>query len=278
MEGINSIEKLAPAKLNLFLHILGKRSDGYHNLQTLFQFITIYDKLWFELRHDGKIVIDQPMPDQDNLIYQAAVKLQQHSNCKLGANIKLQKNIPMGAGLGGGSSDAASTLLALNELWQINTQKKQLAELGLSLGADVPIFIHGEPAFAEGVGDILTPAPSIANWYLVVTPSCHVSTAEVFTHHDLIRNGNYVEIKRAESKQLNYEYIFNLTRNDCQPLVTKLYPEVKEALEWLNQYSQARMTGTGSAIFASFQNKKRAEQVAQQLPQQWQSFVVHNTN
>lgn len=262
----------APAKLNLMLHITGQRDDGYHNLQTLFQFLDYSDQLHFELLPDSDIEVISELPDvaiQDNLIYRAARLLQQHNNCSLGARIKLQKVIPMGAGLGGGSSDAATSLIALNQLWQLNYDLPSLAEIGLQLGADVPVFIHGRAAWAEGVGEQLTAVEPTQNWFVVITPPCHVSTAEIFSHKELTRNSSAITIAAA---------LEGGGRNDCQSVVLTLYPQVEKALSWLNQFAAAKMTGTGSSIFADFVSREQAQQVLDQLPTGLTGFIAQGQN
>jgi 4-diphosphocytidyl-2-C-methyl-D-erythritol kinase len=262
----------APAKLNLMLHITGQRDDGYHNLQTLFQFLDYSDQLHFEVLPGNSIEVISELTGvatQDNLIYRAARLLQQHSNCPLGARIELKKILPMGAGLGGGSSDAATSLIALNQLWQLNYDLPTLAEIGLQLGADVPVFIHGRAAWAEGVGEQLTAVKPIQNWYVVITPPCHVSTAEIFSHKELTRNSSAITIAAA---------LEGGGRNDCQPVVLALYPQVKKALSWLNQFATARMTGTGSSIFADFVSREQAQQVLDQLPTGLTGFIAQGQN
>jgi 4-diphosphocytidyl-2-C-methyl-D-erythritol kinase len=266
----NSKKYLAPAKLNLFLHITSRRADGYHCLQTIFQFIDLNDILHFTIRDDGKLsckssAIDLP-PEQD-IVLRAAKLLQKYTD--LGVDIQVEKNIPMGGGLGGGSSDAATTLLALNELWQLNLSIDTLAKLGLSLGADVPVFIRGKAAWAEGVGEILQPITLEEPWYLVVHPGCSVSTAEIFNAKDLTRN-----TKPIIMSDFNAAHI----KNDCEKVVCSCYPSIGQALDWLNQYSQARLTGTGACIFAAFDNYSDAQKVLKKLPEKWQGFIAKGQN
>jgi 4-diphosphocytidyl-2-C-methyl-D-erythritol kinase len=263
----------APAKLNLFLHITGRRPDGYHNLQTLFQFLDYSDTLAFRLRQDGQIQLTPEMagiPSEDNLIVRAARKLQAHSGCTLGADIHLTKILPMGGGLGGGSSDCATALLGLNQLWQLGLSLDALAALGLSLGADVPVFVHGQAAFAEGVGEILTPAPEIHEpWYLVVCPQVHVNTGKIFSHEGLTRNTPPLNMRTALRQE---------GRNDCQQIVTMLYPEIGNALNLLSNFSFAKMTGTGACIFSSFGSEAEANRVSGQLPADYVTFVAQGVN
>lgn len=262
----------APAKLNLMLHITGQREDGYHNLQTLFQFLDHSDELHFEQLPTTGIKVISELSDiakEDNLIYRAASLLQQHSNCQQGARIELKKQLPMGAGLGGGSSDAATTLVALNLLWNLDYDLPELAKLGLQLGADVPVFVMGHAAWAEGVGEQLTPVAPEEPWYLVLTPNCHVSTAEIFSHKELTRNTSAITIATA---------LEGGGRNDCEAVVSALYPQVRQALLWLNQFAAAKMTGTGASIFASFDTQDQAQQVLTQLPDTLQGFIARGQN
>lgn len=262
----------APAKLNLMLHITGRREDGYHNLQTLFQFLDHGDQLHFERLSSSKITINSNLSNvasEDNLIYRAARLLQQHSTCTSGARITLDKVLPMGAGLGGGSSDAATTLIALNQLWQLNLSLTELAELGLTLGADVPVFVRGHAAWAEGVGDQLTAVDLAEPWYLVLVPDCHVSTAEIFSHKQLTRNTSAITIATA---------LKGGGRNDCEAVVSMLYPQVRQAISWLNRFAAAKMTGTGASVFAEFPTQHQAQQVLAQLPDTLQGFVARGEN
>jgi len=262
----------APAKLNLMLHITGRREDGYHNLQTLFQFLDYGDELQFEVLPTPTVEIISDLANvdtNDNLIYRAARLLQQSCDCELGARIKLEKVLPMGAGLGGGSSDAATTLVALNQLWQLNLSLGQLADLGLQLGADVPVFVHGHAAWAEGVGEQLTPVSPAEPWYLVLTPDCHVSTVEIFSHKELTRNTSAITIATA---------LEGGGRNDCEAVVSMLYPQVKQALFLLNQFAAAKMTGTGASVFAEFPSKDQAQQVLAKIPNTLRGFIAQGKN
>ncbi|WP_296220715.1 4-(cytidine 5'-diphospho)-2-C-methyl-D-erythritol kinase [Pseudomonas sp. UBA2684] len=262
----------APAKLNLMLHILGRRADGYHELQTLFQFLDYADELHFALRDDGEIHLhsDIPgVPHDSNLIVRAARQLQQQSQCTLGADIWLDKRLPMGGGIGGGSSDAATTLLGLNHLWQLAWDEDRLAALGLSLGADVPVFVRGRAAFAEGVGERLTPVALTEPWFLVAIPQVLVSTAEVFSDPELTRDTPPIKVRSL---------LEGGGRNDCQPVVEKRYPDVRNALILLNKFVPTRLTGTGACVFGSFPNQDDADKVARQLPATLPSFVAQGRN
>jgi 4-diphosphocytidyl-2-C-methyl-D-erythritol kinase len=262
----------APAKLNLMLHIIGRREDGYHNLQTLFQFLDYGDQLHFDALPDDRIEVITDLPNittTDNLIYRAAKLLQRYSASSLGARITLEKNIPMGAGLGGGSSDAATTLLALNQLWNLDYDLDTLAKLGLQLGADVPVFVHGRAAWAEGVGEQLTAVEPQQKWFVVLTPDCHIPTVEIFSHKELTRNSSAITIAAA---------LEGGGRNDCQAVVSNLYPQVRKSIDWLNQFSAAKMTGTGSSVFADFASREQAQQVFDQLPADLTGFIAQGQN
>ena len=262
----------APAKLNLMLHILGRRADGYHELQTLFQFLEYADELSFALRDDGHICLHgelSDVPHDSNLIVKAARQLQHASACRLGADIWLDKRLPMGGGLGGGSSDAATTLLGLNHLWQLDWDEERLAALGLGLGADVPVFVRGHAAFAEGVGEKLTAVALEEPWFLVAIPQVLVSTAEVFSDPELTRDTPANKLRSL---------LEGGGRNDCQPVVQKRYAEVDNALILLNKFVPARLTGTGACVFGSFPNRDDADKVARQLPATLPCFVAQGRN
>lgn len=262
----------SPAKINLFLHITGQRSDGYHNLQTLFQLLDFGDKLVFRSNRSGNIKINgniDGVDEKNNLIFHAATLLQKSTGCDLGCTIDLTKNLPMGAGLGGGSSNAATTLVGLNALWKCGLTANQLSDLGKTLGADVPVFVHGESAFAEGIGDILTPLTLPQRWFLVITPNCHVSTREIFSNPQLTRNSSPIKIRALSG----VEY-----RNDCQDVVSKLYPAVRTVLQWVENFSAPLMTGTGASVFCSFDSKSEAQQVLSKMPKQWSGFVAKGVN
>ncbi len=262
----------SPAKLNLFLYITGQRADGYHDLQTLFQFLDVGDTLTIKANTSGVIRLTpeiEGLPEENNLIWRAATALQKSTNTSYGADIHLDKILPMGGGIGGGSSNAATTLVALNFLWQLNVPTPQLAEIGLQLGADVPVFVHGFAAFAEGVGEKLQPVSPAEPWYLVVRPDVEISTASIFTHPELTRNSP----KRALSELLN-----GSQENDCEKIVRLLYPEVDKQLSWLLQYAPSRLTGTGSCVFSEFETKLDAETVRTQLPDNVCAFVAKGKN
>ncbi|MFY8272788.1 4-(cytidine 5'-diphospho)-2-C-methyl-D-erythritol kinase [Pseudoalteromonas sp. SSDWG2] len=270
----DTLSLLAPAKLNLFLHITGRRDDGYHELETLFTFLDYGDTLHFTLRDDAQITLAQMdgIAKEDNLIYRAAIKLKERYQelglTTSGVNISIDKCLPMGGGVGGGSSDAATTLLALNTLWGQHLTADELAKLGVSLGADVPIFVHGHSALARGIGEQLTPVEVPECWYVVVHPQVHISTAKVFTHPELKRDSEKLPPKWQQAQH----------RNDCEPLVKKLYSEVEKTLQWLLKYAPSRMTGTGACCFAAFDNEQAAQDVLEKLPSKWQGFVAKSLN
>jgi 4-diphosphocytidyl-2-C-methyl-D-erythritol kinase len=262
----------APAKLNLWLHILGRRADGYHELETVFQFLEHADQLSFEVRQDGEIRLHDTLASvahDSNLIVRAARALQQASGCTLGADIWLDKVLPMGGGIGGGSSDAATTLLALDHLWQLDWSHDRLAELGLTLGADVPVFVRGHAAFAQGVGERLTPVDPAEPWYVVLVPQVSVSTAEIFSHPQLTRDS--LPLKMRPVPEGN-------SRNDCQLVVEHSYPAIREALNDLGKYTEARLTGTGSCVFGSFPSKAEADRVLALLSETQTGFVAKGSN
>lgn len=266
----------SPAKLNLFLHINGRYENGYHQLQSLFQILDYGDELAFDINVSDKITLANPIAgvvDEDNLIFKAAMLLKNNlpdsQSKNLGCCIHLRKNLPMGGGIGGGSSNAATTLLVLNQLWDCQLSTTHLAELGLALGADVPVFILGKTAFAEGVGEKLQAVNLATKSYLVVFPDSHVSTAEIFSLAKLPRN----------TAKLNFsEYTFANTHNDCQKLVCDRYPNVAKALHWLLEYAPSRMTGTGACVFAIFEHRQEALNVQALLPQGSISFVANGVN
>jgi len=262
----------SPAKLNLMLHIVGRRADGYHELQTLFQFLDYGDELRLRLREDGEIRLHteiEGVPHDSNLIVRAARRLQAESGCRLGADIWLDKRLPMGGGLGGGSSNAATTLLGLNRLWQLDWVEDRLAELGLSLGADVPVFVRGHAAFAEGVGERLQPVELEEPWFLVAIPQVAVSTAEIFNAPELTRDTPAITLHAVLERG---------GRNDCQPVVEQRYPEIRNALILLNKFTSARLTGTGGCVFGSFPNQAEADKVLGQLPASLPGFVARGSN
>lgn len=269
----------APAKLNLFLRITGRRADGYHELQTLFQLLDYGDTLEFSNPEpdDGTLMLTPAradIPREENLVYRAALALRDATGCTRGARIHLNKKIPLGGGLGGGSSDAATTLVALNQLWALELSTDQLAAIGLRLGADVPLFVGGRTAWAEGIGERLTPVAMPPAWYLVLTPNCAVPTATVFAHPQLTRNGLPLTIRA---------FLEQGAENVCQPVVETLYPEVKTARQWLDEFAVAKsgpaqMTGTGSGIFARFERREQAEATLADKPRHWGGFVARGVN
>ncbi|AHD12867.1 MULTISPECIES: 4-(cytidine 5'-diphospho)-2-C-methyl-D-erythritol kinase [unclassified Pseudomonas] len=262
----------APAKLNLWLHIIGRRADGYHELETVFQFLDHGDELSFAVRDDGVIRLHteiEAVPHDSNLIVRAARKLQEQSGTTLGADIWLSKVLPMGGGIGGGSSDAATTLLALAHLWQLDWDEDRLAALGLSLGADVPVFVRGHAAFAQGVGEQLTPVDPEEPWYVVLVPQVSVSTVEIFSHPQLTRDS--LPLKMRPVPEGN-------SRNDCQPVVEQSYPEVRNALNSLGKFTEARLTGTGSCVFGAFPSKAEADKVLALLSATQTGFVAKGSN
>ncbi|WP_318476574.1 4-(cytidine 5'-diphospho)-2-C-methyl-D-erythritol kinase [Photobacterium leiognathi] len=262
----------APAKLNLFLYITGQRPNGYHDLQTLFQFVDYGDTLTITPRRDNQILLTpaiEGVKTEDNLIYRAAEALRQAANCDLGADIHIEKILPMGGGLGGGSSNAATTLVALNHLWQTNLSVDELAEIGLKLGADVPVFVRGTSAFAEGVGEKLQPAEPEEKWFLVAKPDISIATVDIFTHPDLPRNTE----KRSLDALLRGVY-----ENDCEKIVRSLNPEVDQALSWLLEYAPSRLTGTGACVFSEFNTQEEANAILKILPDWLHGFVAKGVN
>lgn len=280
----------APAKLNLFLHITSRRTDGYHELQSIFQFVTLSDQLEFTL---GKslcsgttpnisIQVDasnsqftaamqemQQLAQEENIIFKACQSLLPYASTPCDTVIKYQKNIPSGAGMGGGSSNAATTLLTLNKVWNCNLDMQKLADIGLTLGADVPIFILGKTAFAEGVGEKLTPVTPRTPYYLIIKPQVHINTAEIFSHPDLTRNTPTLTISAALEQG---------GHNDCENIVRSLYPEVDSALKWLGQFKHAQLTGTGACIFAEFDSLQQAQDVAKQYSDPSSIFIAQGMN
>ncbi|EOI1003001.1 4-(cytidine 5'-diphospho)-2-C-methyl-D-erythritol kinase [Citrobacter amalonaticus] len=268
----------SPAKLNLFLYITGRRADGYHTLQTLFQFLDYGDTLSLEPRRDGEIHLLTPVDGvahEDNLIVRAARLLMKTAAERgrlpagSGADIRIEKRLPMGGGLGGGSSNAATVLVALNHLWQCGLSLDELAELGLTLGADVPVFVRGHAAFAEGVGEILTPVEPAEKWYLVAHPGVSIPTPMIFNDPDLPRNTP----KRSIETLLKCEF-----SNDCEVIARKRFREVDAALSWLLEYATSRLTGTGACVFAEFDTESRARQVLEQAPEWLNAFVAKGVN
>ncbi len=269
-----SLQFLAPAKLNLFLHITGRRADGYHELQTLFQLLDYGDQMEFELSAPGTIALHisssngatTGVPLDNNLITQAAELLREEAgNPALSASISLHKQIPSGAGLGGGSSNAAICLLALNRLWGLNLDQAKLCELGVKLGADVPLFVRGKSAWAEGIGEQLSPVELGDGWYLVVTPNCSVATAAIFCHEHLTRNSQAIKMA---------DFLAGRARNDCESVTRKLHPEVNQAFEYLSRFAEFKMTGTGASLFSRFETEASARNVLSKLPENLPGFVA----
>jgi 4-diphosphocytidyl-2-C-methyl-D-erythritol kinase len=262
----------APAKLNLFLHVTGRRPDGYHELQTVFQLIDLCDTIAISVRADGLIERPDGPPGVDpesDLTVRAARALQVATGCGLGATLRVRKRIPMGGGLGGGSSDAASVLLGLNELWGCRMPVDQLARLGLPLGADVPVFIRGSSAWGQGVGEDLQPLELPESWYVVIHPGVAVGTRDVFQSPELTRNSPVITIRA---------FFQSGGRNDCEPVVRSRFPEVADALDWLGRFAPARLTGTGSCIFAPCATAIDAERLAARVPDRWTSYVARGLN
>jgi 4-diphosphocytidyl-2-C-methyl-D-erythritol kinase len=262
----------APAKLNLMLRIVGRREDGYHLLQTVFQFIDHCDWITFRLRSDGEIKLLTPLPgvaEENDLTVRAALALQQQAKTRVGAEIEVEKNIPMGGGLGGGSSDAATTLLGLNALWQTGLSLSDLKELGIRLGADVPVFIAGQSAWAEGIGELLTPIDLPEPWYVILVPGCSVSTGKIFSASNLTRDNKSIKIA---------DFLRGQQENHCLPVVLECYPEIGEAMVELSRYSPAKLTGTGACIFAAFDSEHQARSIAAELKLRWSVIVSRGMN
>jgi len=262
----------SPAKLNLMLHITGRRDDGYHLLQTVFQFIDLSDQMGFRLTTDGSVKRNNshtPVPEAQDLAVLAAQLLQKQYRVEKGIQISIDKHIPIGAGLGGGSSNAATTLLALNQLWSLDLGLSELAAIGLSLGADVPVFVMGAAAWASGIGEQLTPIELPEPWYVVIHPGVQVSTAKIFAARELTRDCDAITIRA---------FLSGSGSNVCEKVACKLYPQIQQAIDWLNQFGRARMTGTGACVFAAFDSLEQAEGVKSRAPAHWQTFVVKATN
>lgn len=262
----------APAKLNLFLHVTGQRADGYHELQTVFQFIDLMDTIHLEQRPDSRIRRITAWPEvteENDLMIKAARSLARHSGVSAGVDISFEKNIPMGAGLGGGSSDAATVLCGLNHLWGLDLPASTLAAIGLELGADVPVFIHGHAAWAEGTGNLLRSIDPPEPCYLVIVPPVHVSTAKIFSHPTLTRDTSPIRIT---------DFLEGNVHNDLEAVVRQEYPLVDEAMTWLQQFADARMTGSGSGIFIIAESPQAAQEIADRAPAEWQCFVTRGLN
>ncbi len=262
----------APAKLNLMLRIVGQRPDGYHLLQTVFQFIDLCDWITFHPVDDGRVSLQKPIPgvaEADDLTVRAAKLLKAATGCESGVRIEVEKNLPMGGGLGGGSSDAATTLVVLNELWGLHLSMEKLMELGLALGADVPVFVYGNSSWAEGVGEKLEKISIKEHWLVVIKPECHVNTKEIFSSKNLTRNSKSIKIA---------DFIAGQHQNDCVEVVCQLYPIVKDALVDLSRFSEARLTGTGACVFAQFDSESAAVSAYRSLKDKWQVFLSKGVN
>lgn len=260
----------APAKLNLFLHVTGRRADGYHTLQTAFRLIDWFDTLDFEVTPEPDVTLYGDCADvapEDNLCMKAALALKQHCNIRQGVRINLHKRLPMGGGIGGGSSDAATALIALNHLWQAGLSRKQLMTLALPLGADVPFFLFGRDAFAEGIGDALQALTLSPARYVLIHPGVSVPTARIFQAEDLTRNSDPIRLA---------DFAERTVRNDLQAVACRLYPEVRQAIEWLNPFAPAMMTGSGSCVFARCDDAALAESIVASCPAPWQARVVRS--
>ena len=265
-------ELSSPAKLNLMLHIVGRRQDGYHELQTVFQILDYGDTLHITPNNTGLIQLETPfegVPPEDNLIVRAARLLQQTTTCKKGASIGVTKLLPMGGGLGGGSSNAATTLVGLNRLWQTGLSTEALCQLGLSLGADVPVFVQGHSAWAEGVGERLSPLALKSQWFVVIFPQVMVNTGRIFSHPDLTRNTPFTTIRTALDGD---------GHNDCERVVRQEYPAVNQALNWLNRHVAAKLTGTGSCIYGALNSREAAERILKLMPNTFTGFVAQGVN
>ena len=273
LQGQSGVQRWpAPAKLNLLLRITGRRADGYHLLQSVFQLIDLCDWLTYELLEEDLVTLVEPIPgvpEQDDLTVRAANLLKQESGFRQGVKIGIEKNLPMGGGLGGGSSDAATTLLALNHLWGLGFSVEQLMQFGLRLGADVPVFVYGYSAWAEGVGEKLSPIMLPEDWFLIVKPDCHVNTRQIFLTDELTRDSKLITIA---------DFTEGLVDNDCTSVVRKLYPEVDKALIELSKFGYARLTGTGACVFAQYQDKNEALQASLKVKHLGQVFVAKGLN
>ncbi|MCC2974076.1 4-(cytidine 5'-diphospho)-2-C-methyl-D-erythritol kinase [Massilia sp. IC2-476] len=274
----------APAKLNLFLHVTGRRADGYHLLQSVFQLIDHGDTLHFDLRDDERIVRTTSVPgvpEEQDLIVRALRLLQaeyarRHGRLPPGIDVAIEKILPMGGGLGGGSSDAATALMAANQLWQAGLTQQELMDLGLPLGADIPFFLFGETAFAEGVGEALQAVQGPDCWYMVLEPGVAVPTPAIFSAPDLTRNTKPVTIADFSSSLAVSGKQIGFGKNDLQDVAERLFPPVAEAVEWLSSYGDARMTGSGACVFCAFSSERDADQVLAQVPEKWKAWKAHS--
>lgn len=262
----------APAKLNLMLRITGRRADGYHSLQTVFQMLELCDWLKFSPMDADVVRLSNPIPgvpEETDLTVRAAKLLKEYSGCRLGVSIEIEKNLPMGGGLGGGSSDAATTLVVLNRLWGLDLSVEELMNLGLRLGADVPVFVFGHSAWAEGVGEELQSVTLPEKWVVILKPDCHVNTKEIFCAKELTRDSKAIKMS---------DFLAGESRNDCTLVVSKLYQPVADALDALSVYAESRLTGTGACVFALFESEEGASYAAQALAGDWLVFVTRAVN
>lgn len=266
---MKDLKVISPAKINLNLKILGRRNDGYHNIQTLFQILKFGDEMTFSIDSGNKITVDAGQEIENNIVLDAAKLLQEKTSSAIGCHIQINKKIPLGGGMGGGSSNAATTLLVLNHLWKINLSKTELLEMGRRLGADVPIFIIGESALAEGIGEKLRPIVTEKQWFLIINPHISISTHKIFSHPELTRNSLPSKISAI---------LDGRSDNDCTKLVTKLYPEILEVLDWLKNHGKPKLTGTGACIFCSFKSSNEANWVLKDLPEKWSGFVTEGVS
>jgi 4-diphosphocytidyl-2-C-methyl-D-erythritol kinase len=262
----------APAKLNLFLHITGQRADGYHDLQTVFQFIDLQDTITLEKRSDNhirRLTAWPEVPEEDDLMVKAAQRLASYGGMSAGVDISIEKRIPTGAGLGGGSSDAATVLCGLNILWGLHLPASILVEIGRQLGADVPVFIHGHAAWAEGTGNLLSSISPPEPCYLLIVPPVHVSTAKIFNHPALTRDTSPIRIT---------DFLEGNVHNDLEAVARREYPLVNEAMKWLQQFAKARMTGSGAGVFITAESPQAAQEIADKAPAEWRCFVTRGLN
>ena len=284
----DAIELPAPAKLNLFLHVVGRRSDGYHELQTVFQFVDLTDRIRLARRKDTYLRRTTAVPgvsEAEDLVIRAAHLLREESGIDAGASISVEKRIPLGGGLGGGSSDAASALVGLNRLWDVGMTPDRLAALGVTLGADVPVFVRGLAAWAEGVGEHLVPVEPERPWYALIVLPFAISTAVVFRAPALTRNTPRIRMSSllrggsgTPASPVRIAHLLASTRNDCEPVVRGMHPEVGEAIDWLSRHGVARMTGTGATVFAPFGSREQAVEVANSVPPPWQGLTARGLN
>jgi len=273
----------SPGKLNLFLHITGRRPDGYHTLQTLFQLVDLCDFLVFETSTQDRISLAGDLAGvraEDNIVYRAGQLVREKLAIQEGVKITIQKRLPVGGGMGGGSSNAATTLIGLNLMWNGGLKQRDLVEMGLRLGADVPLFVLGQSAWGEGVGELLTPLELPERWFLVIVPDCSVSTGKIFQHQQLTRDTSPLKIARFLEQGAFFPDQIATPKmgNDCESLVRTLYPAIDEALNWLSQWSPARMTGTGASVFSTFDSEAEAAQVLDQVPDRWKGIITRGVN